>query len=131
MPDWFEIEFYGTLANTANSDTDGDGRTLAQEYAASTNPLFAYTAVTGGVAYADSTLITCNLANYASYTLASVPSGTVNQFAYAPPGTVITTPDLATNTKFAYWTLDGVRQQDAWGRAVSVVSFTMGTANRT
>jgi hypothetical protein len=131
VPDWFEIEYYGNLSNGADSDTDGDGLTLAQEYAAVTNPLFANITQAGGVAYADSGMVTCNIAGYASYTLASDPAGTVSQFAYAPPGTIITTPDLANNPSFAYWTLDDVRQQDAWGRALSVVTFTMATADRT
>ena len=54
----------------------------------------------------------------------------VNQSAIAPPGTVVTTPNLSTNTSFGYWTLDGVRQMDAWGVALPQITFTMGTSNR-
>ncbi|MCF7734008.1 MAG: hypothetical protein K9N23_20150, partial [Akkermansiaceae bacterium] len=131
VPDWFEIEYYGTLTNGPDSDTDGDGITLADECGGGTNPLFANTMLACGIAYADTPLVTCNIANYAGYTLTSEPAGTVDQSAIAPPGAAITTPDLADNADFAYWTLDGVRQQDAWGRALTVISFTMDTTNRT
>ena len=130
IPDWFEIEYYGSLANDADSDTDGDGLTLLQEYTDGTHPLYANSSHAGGVSTADSELITCNLANYASYTIGSDPTGIVSQTAFGPPGTGVTTPDLAANPDFAYWTLDGVRQTDAWGRALSVVTFTLATANR-
>jgi alpha-tubulin suppressor-like RCC1 family protein len=128
--DWYEIQHYGTLANGAVSDTDGDGITLLAEDTAGTSPLYANTVQEGGVAWVDSTLITCNLAGYPAYTMRSVPAGTVNQTGYAAPGTVLTVPDLAGNSNFGYWTLDGVRQNDAWGRALSTFSFTMASADR-
>lgn len=130
VPDWFEMEYYGTLANAAASDTDGEGVSLAGEYAAGTNPLFGNHVREGGVTAADTALITCNLAGYATYTLRSVPAGTVSQSAVAPPGTVITTSDLAGNATFGYWTLDGVRQQDAWGVARAQIIFTVGASDR-
>ena len=131
VPDWFEIEYYGNVSNGSDSDTDGDGLTLAQEYAGGTNPLFADITQAGGVASADSAMVTVNFAGFSRYTIASDPPGSVDQSAIVFPGTVITTPDLATNANFAYWTLDGVRQQDPWGRALSVVSFTVGSTDRT
>ncbi|MEY4489997.1 MAG: hypothetical protein RIQ79_2505 [Verrucomicrobiota bacterium] len=130
VPDWYELEYYGTLTNTAASDTDGDGVTLLQEYQNGTHPLFANTATAGGVSSSDSALVTANLAGYAAYTLRSVPAGTIAQSGYAPPGTVITSTDLAGDPAFGYWTLDGVRQQDAWGHAFTKVSFAMATTNR-
>jgi hypothetical protein len=130
IPDWYEIEYYGTLANNATSDTDGDGLTLAQEYAGGTNPLYANSSQTGGIAYADSASVTCNLAGYPTYIIRSVPAGTVNQTVISRTGTVITTPSLSGNATFGYWTLDGVRQQDAWGVAIPQVTFTMGSTDR-
>ena len=130
IPDWYEMEYFGTLENNATSDTDGDGLALAQEYAGGTNPLYANASQTGGIAYADSASVTCNLAGYPTYVIRSVPAGTVNQTAIVTPGTVITTVSLSGNAAFGYWTLDGVRQQDAWGVAIPQVTFTMGTANR-
>jgi len=130
LPDWYEIEHFGNLDHNANSDTDGDGITLLAEYTGNTSPLYANATQAGGVAWVDSALVTCNLAGYPTYTLRSVPAGTVNQTAIVPPGTVVTTPDLAGNASFGYWTLDGVRQADPWGRALSVLTFTMGSQNR-
>jgi hypothetical protein len=74
-------------------------------------------------------LATVNLAGFSRYTLSSVPAGTVNQSAIVPDGTVITTPDM-TQATFGYWTVDGVRQQDAWGVALRQISFTVNGADR-
>jgi len=130
LPDWYEMEYFGDLTRAASNDSDGDGITLLAEYTNGTSPLYANITQEGGVVWTDSGLVTCNLAGYATYTLRSVPADTVNQSAPVPPGTVITVPDLSTNPSFAYWTLDGVRQNDAWGRALSTFSFSMGSSNR-
>jgi hypothetical protein len=130
VPDWYEMEYYGTLTNPASYDGDGDGISLLAEYTGGTHPLYGNSSQEGGVAYADSGLVTCNLAGYPTYTLRSVPAGTVNQSGFASPGTVITTPSLSANASFGYWTLDGARQQGAWGVALPQISFTMGSVNR-
>lgn len=130
VPDWYEIEYFGDLTRTASFDGDGDGIQLSAESSGGTHPLYGNASQAGGVSYADSGLVTCNLAGYASYVLRSVPAGTVNQTAVAPPGTVVTTPNLSANTSFGYWTLDGVRQIDAWGVALPQITFTMGSVNR-
>ena len=130
VPDWYGIEYFGNLSHAASDDSDGDGISLIDEFAANTSPLHANSRQQGDVPWADSGMVTCNLAAYPTYTLRSVPAGTVNQSAPVAPDTVVTVPDLAGNADFSYWTLDGVRQQDAWGRAWSTFSFTMATANR-
>ncbi len=130
VPDWYEIEYFGNLDRNAASDTDSDGITLLAEYTGGTHPLYGNSAREGGVAWTDSALVTCNLAGYATYTLRSVPAGTVNQSAVVPPGTVVVTPELSANATFGYWTLDGVRQQDAWGVALTKLTFTVTTADR-
>ncbi|MFN5961031.1 MAG: hypothetical protein ACK5CW_06080, partial [Verrucomicrobiota bacterium] len=129
VPDWYEIEYYGTLANDASSDSDGDGLSLLAELSGGTSPLFGDSSDAGGVSWADAGMVTVNLAGYATYVIASNPAGVVDQSAVAAPGTVVTTPDLAGNVQFGYWTIDGVRQADAWGAAYPVVNFTMGTEN--
>ena len=131
VPDWFELEFYGTLANGVASDTDGDGFDLLAEFSSGTSPLFGDSTSPGGIAYADSGMVTVNLAGYPTYTLTSNPPGTVSQSAVAPPGTVVTTPDLSANTSFGSWLIDGIRQADAWGAAYPSVSFTMASTDRT
>lgn len=39
IPDWWETRYYGTNGQDADSDEDGDGWTLAEEYADRTSPL--------------------------------------------------------------------------------------------
>ncbi|MEY4484180.1 MAG: hypothetical protein RL693_1632, partial [Verrucomicrobiota bacterium] len=130
VPDWYEIEYFGNLTRLASNDSDGDGITLLAEYNGGTHPIYSNSPQEGGVTFADSGMVTCNLAGYASYTLRSVPAGAVNQTVFAPPGTVVTTPSFSANAAFGYWTLDGVRQQDAWGVAYPQISFTMASVNR-
>jgi hypothetical protein len=129
VPDWYEIEYFGNLNQGATSNSDGDGLTLLEEYQSGTHPLYGNSEQAGGVAYADTGLITFNRNGYPTYTLRSEPAGTVNESAVVPPGTVITTPNLTQST-FGYWTLDGVPQRDAWGVAVRQISFTMDIQNR-
>ena len=125
LPDWYEMEYFDSLTNNAVYDGDGDGISLLAEYTGGTHPLYANTNQAGGVVYADSALVTCNLAGYPTYVLRSVPAGTVNQSAIVVPGTVITTASLSGNASFGYWSLAGVRQQDAWGVAYPQITFTV------
>ena len=129
VPDAWEQYHYGTLANDASSDSDGDGRNLLAEYTGGTSPVYGNSSREGGVSWADSTLVTANLAGYPTYTLSSNPAGTVNQSAIAKIGTVITTPEMTQST-FGYWELDGVAQRDAWGVALQKISFTMAGIDR-
>ena len=103
VPDACEQYYYGTLANGGTSDTDGDGRTLAGRTHGGTSPIYGNSSQEGGVSWADSALVTVNLAGFPSYTLSSVPAGTVNQLADVPNGTVITTPDMTQATFGGYW----------------------------
>ena len=130
VADWYEIQYFGDLTRSATFDGDGDGIPLSAEVVGGTHPLYGNAAQAGGISSASSGLITFNRVNYASYTLRSLPVGTVNQTTIAPPGTVVTTPSLSTNTSFGYWALDVVRQLDAWGVALPQITFTMGSVNR-
>jgi len=129
VPDWYEMEYYGVLINGGSSDTDSDGFTLQQEYAGGTHPLYANSSQAGGVAYADSAMVTVNLAGYATYLIRSEPEGAFRQSAIVPTGTAVTTPHVTMPT-FGYWALDGVRQEDTWGVAVPQITFTVEGADR-
>ncbi|MGA0900646.1 MAG: FG-GAP repeat domain-containing protein, partial [Luteolibacter sp.] len=131
IPDWYEIQYYGDLDEVATSDGDTDGLDLLTEYNGGTHPLYGNSSTAGGVSNSSTGLITCNLANYASYTLSSLPAGTVDEFGYAAPGSLIHTPDMSGNADFGYWELDGVRLIDLWGRSYPQISFTMADTDRT
>ena len=113
------------------SDSDGDGMTLAEEIAAGTNPLVPNESVEGGIVWDDGGLLQYNIDGYQPYTIRSEPEGAL--FAtikdIVKTGTAISTPVCNhTTTKFAYWTLNGVRQQDRYGRAYDQVNFSMPDA---
>jgi hypothetical protein len=114
LPDWYEILYFDNLSRNGDADFDGDGRTDAAEYAAGSAPNLPNQTREGGVSSAQSGLITCNFAGFATYRILSSPSGLVNEVRTVTPGTVVSTPNFSTTPDFAYWTLDGLRQQDNW-----------------
>ena len=120
----------GTLRLDADSDTDGDGYTFTEELQAAMNPLFPNVLQLGGVAYGDSDAVIYNPNGYVAYTVRSDPEGVLfaTYSGYARPGTVITTKEsfAPDSSLFAYWTVNGARQQDAWGVATNTATFTVG-----
>ena len=131
VADGWEIYWYGDLAKDAQSDTDGDGYTFAQELAAGTNPLIPNDSDVGGIVWDDGALLQYNADNLCPYTIRSEPEGELFETItdYVQPGTVRTTPNCdQTTTTFAYWTVGGVRVADRHGRAKNQISFTMPNA---
>lgn len=130
VADGYELYWYGDLDETATSDTDGDGRTFAEELAAGTNPLLPQYDIEGPIHYADGVLWQYNPLNKPAYTLRSEPEGVLfaTQSEIVNEGTKITTGTyLPTTTSFAYWKINGVEQRDAWGRAKDSITLTMPT----
>lgn len=122
--------WYGDPNQSLDSDTDGDGYTLRQELQAGTNPLFADAVFTAfrGVVHADSGVTQYNADRVPVLTMRSQPEGEL--FAttqkYVVPGTLVQTPTQSVEkTTFAYWTLNGQRVTDAWGRSVDAAKFAM------
>ena len=121
----------GTLEWDAESDTDGDGYTFAEELRAGMNPLFPNRLVLGGVATGDSDAVLYNPNGYLPYTVRSEPEGALfaTYSGYARPGTTVTTEAFSPDASaFAYWTVNGVRQADAWGVALNAATFTVENA---
>ena len=130
VPDGRELYWYGNLEQDGAGDTDGDGRTFAEELAAGTNPLMPEGRVEGPVRWADGGLLLYNPFGYAPFTLRSEPEGALfaTTRGYVRPGETVASPTGdAAGTAFAYWTVNGVAQRDAWGRALDSVSFAMPT----
>ena len=131
IADGYEIYWYGNIAQNAVSDTDGDGKTFAEELTNGTNPLMAETYEAGPVAFADSGLWQYNPFNYPSCTIRSEPEGALfeTEVEFVRSGTKVTMGSKGGQSTqgatFAYWSLNGARQADVWGRALDTLSFNM------
>ena len=130
VADGHEIYWYGSLVESALSDSDGDGYTLAEELAAGTNPLMKDRAVNGGVVRLDSDEWIYNPHGYSTVTIRSEPEGLL--FAtlvelHVPGEQIVSTVAFvpSVTSSFAYWTVNGVQQRDVFGRAVDSVSLVM------
>ena len=134
VPDWYEVRNYGDLTQTATSDTDGDGRSLLDEYLLGTQPRIGDSAndgliVEGGVARRRGDLTTLVLSDaYRRYTERSTPPGIVAKEQVLLAGTTVTTTAAAatfSTHKFTQWLLNGTRQEDSAGLPLPQVSFTL------
>ena len=130
IADGWEIYWYGDLSNGADSDTDGDGFTFAEELAAGTDPLMPDRSLTGCIVWADGSLMQYNPSGLWPYTIRSEPEGTLfaTQSDYVEPGTDVSTSSYTPSSSFAYWMVDGVRVADRHGRAKDSISVAMPSA---
>jgi hypothetical protein len=133
VPDWYKIHFYGTLNIAADSDTDGDGLTLAEEFRYDLHPNIPDSFISGGISMrsSDSILMLLN-PDFFIYTEQSNPGGFVSRTVVASNGTEIVSSNLGPASQgysFAYWMVDGVRQADALGMALS--QFRVSITNHT
>ncbi len=132
VPDWYEIHFFDTTNHAAFSDADADGLTLREEYRRDLHPRLVESVVDGGTSRRRSGLVTVILhPDYHLYTETSDPAGFVSRSLVVSNGNAVATPSLhgaVSGFEFGYWTIDGVRREDANGRAVDVAT-TVVTAN--
>ena len=128
IADGWEIYWYGDLSKDADSDTDSDGFTFAEELAAGTDPLMPDRSLDGGIVWSDGALLQYNPDNLYPYVVRSEPEGVLftTRSDYLNPGQSIPIPSVSGN--FAYWTVDGVRQADRHGRALDTLSVAMPNA---
>ena len=107
-----------------DSDTDGDGYTLAEELKYGMNPVFPNVLQLGGVAYGDSNVVLYNPNEYPEVTIRSEPEGVfATESLVLRPGQEQTTGTYTPDDRFAQWTRNGERQADAWGRALEAVTI--------
>ncbi len=130
VPDWYELQFYPSLTNTA-CDTDGDGFNLWEEYRRDGHPGEADQIVEGGLSVSFSAIGTVIVnTNLAMYSVSSVPAGFASGGGVTNIGTSITVSNafgLTNGYRFAYWTVNGVVATDATGRALSGFTFSLAT----
>ena len=132
--DWNEWYHYGTLANNATSDTDGDGFTYAQELTRNQSPRAVNTLAHGGVSRRRGSTFFVDTTGRLFLRQTSDPATILEQTDYYTPGTLVTVPDKNNHTfanyQFSWWDRNGVRQTDASGVALTGMSFNL-TANTT
>ncbi len=138
VPDWFELHFYNTLANAPASDTDGDGISLLEEFRRDTHANLSDSFVEGGVSRASTEVLQLifNPA-YCFFKVNSIPAGFVSSSTIITKGTTHSTPvknNEEYGWRFAYWTVNGIRQADTTGSAkpqatVTVNADTVATAH--
>ena len=146
IPDWYRLYHYGTLDVSPTSDTDGDGRSLAEEFRDGTQPRVADTVpqkpttsdggvISGGVSRRRGPLLPIALSSkYTHYKESSEPSVLVCRETYLTNGTLVTTGDAPAEIngyKFTHWTVNGVRQESQTGSAVSKLTFNLATDTQT
>ena len=125
VADGSEIYWYGDLSQGAASDTDGDGITFVEELARGTNPIMAESSDAGPVAWVAGKEWLFNPNNYGAITIRSEPEGALfpTSSEVYRPGTRVATSTTGVydpeTTTFAYWSFNGERLADEWGRAES------------
>ena len=127
LSDARELYWYGNLDQDQDSDTDGDGILLSQEFNQGSNPHLANRCFKGVVSN-DGTLSDYNPNDYPKFVVRCEPDGELfaTMHSFVKPGTGVTTPEFEPfATRFAYWSINGVRQVDPVGQALNVVAFTM------
>ncbi len=133
IADWQEWFLFNSLVNDQNSDPDGDGLSYAVEQLRGYSQVASDSLAMGGVSRRRSTTVTVDTTGRLPFRIASDPASILDQTQYFPAGTVVTAPDKRGETVggylFAWWDLNGVRQADSSGIALSAFSFTLTSAS--
>ena len=131
VADDLEWLHYGSLTNGPSTDSDGDGFTYADELARGYSPVIRDEPDDGGTMLRLSSVSTYREENERKhYDIRSEPQGVVATLGgYAVTGTVITTVSVPVGASsgyyFGYWEVNGVRQADPSGQALSRVTLTL------
>jgi len=130
--DWYEIHVNGHTNGIATSDPDGDGFGLAQEYRRDYHPHLTNEIVDGGFSIMLAPITPeIDMAGKHTFDRRSEPDGLwLGYSAVLDHGTIVTNDDVYGSVdgySFCYWTLNGVRQTDRAGRAVSRFAFALQT----
>lgn len=118
LPDWWLLNHCGTLTNAPDSDADGDGISLAGEYAAGTSPGVSNRLDGGGMSQRISELHLAVVNNtLVSYSERSLPGGFITAreliLANGVTNTSATAPATGSGYAFSYWSVNGKRHANA------------------
>jgi hypothetical protein len=126
LPDWYEWSRFGHLGLDGTADPDGDGYTNAEERSLGQEPMVRDLVVDGGVSVFTTSTLAFAATSTMQYSIRSQPAGLLeSQEGAKEVGETLTTPNLhgeKDGHMFAYWSLDGVRQTDVHGIALSQVT---------
>ncbi len=129
VPDWIEIKTFGNLSPDGQSDTDGDGISLAHEVRLGLNPSVDDNLTEGGISVRRSRKVSVNFGGAKKLTLKSDPMGLVStQVSLLENNSTYQSPTLFginNGYYFSHWEVNGVRFSDAKGVGLSAVSQSM------
>lgn len=129
LPDWQEWFYYNSLQYELNSDPDGDGYSIAVEQFRGYSTIAPNQLGMGGISRQRGLLTSVDMTGRLPFRLTSDPGSILEQTQFLPAGTVVTVPDKGgssyANYKFCSWDLDGTRQQDASGVALTGFQFAL------
>ena len=126
-----KVYWYGTKSGDVNDayNTDGDAYGFKDEIQYGLNPHFKDELTSGGTSSGSTALVWFNGINAPFYRLMSKPENTLFltiDETRVQAGTSVTTPAYnPLTTTFAYWTVDGVRNVDTFGRSRNAAEFIM------
>ncbi|NCD32497.1 MAG: hypothetical protein EOL87_03670 [Spartobacteria bacterium] len=131
VPDWWQLQHYGHLDDSASSDTDHDGLSLLREYQIACNPVISNTVLSGGISMRPGPSVSISLIQTYPWTIASDPAGLItSQSGTATNGQIVSTASLGTEIssyQFGYWTLNGTRQTSPNGAALPQLDIPIHT----
>jgi len=128
IPDWFEWHMTGGLTDGTDSDGDGDGFGMGYEHLRESHPGLRDQITAGGIGRRRSSLTPVYGTGYLPFVIDSAPAGFIYDYGFVTSGSVVVTEDLAGEAggyTFTEWRIDGTRQEDALGRALGHVTFTV------
>ncbi len=118
---------------TEDADSDDDYLSDREELLYGTHPRLTNSLVLGGVAAMSSNKVLYNPnALLSTYVIRSNPASIfAEETGTLKPGEQKLTQSYASDATFAYWTLNGIRQSDASGRALDRLTLTGAAENAT
>ena len=129
LHDWKEWLWFESLQYDNTSDPDGDGFTIAQEQERGFTSLAANTLAHGGISRRRAAAVYVDFTGQLPFRLASEPATILDALTYHPTGSLVTVPSKEGHSygglQFAWWDLNGERQQDASGAALPGFNFNL------
>ncbi len=130
IPDWYELNMYGTTNLNAGDDSDGDDFDLAEEYRRDYHPSVNNEIRDGGFSLvlspASRVIVDVTLSEYRRQ---SDPLGllasTDQVLSNGTPIAVADVYGVNSGYSFAFWTLNGEAQRDVAGRALGAFEFVL------